>query len=84
MAELRHAILEDWRGSLIYFSARVTYNETGSDDESRRVSMKGKMLVKQTMAVFFRLYPVLRCIRFVRQTDFRKGKCRGYAGSGFL
>ena len=28
MAELRHAILEDWRGSLIYFSARVTYNNT--------------------------------------------------------
>ena len=76
MAELRHAILEDWRGSLIYFSARVTYNETDSDNESRRVSMKGKMLVKQTMAVFF------ACI--VRQTDFRKGKCRGYAGSGFL
>ena len=46
--------------------------------------MKGKMLVKQTMAVFFCLYPVLRCIRFVRQTDFRKGKCRGYTGSGFL
>ena len=52
MAELRHAVLEDWRGSLIYFSARVTYNETGSDNESRRVSMKGKMLVKQTMAAF--------------------------------
>ena len=28
MAELRHAILEDWRGSLIYFSACVTYNNT--------------------------------------------------------
>ena len=30
MAELRHAVLEDWRGSLIYFSARVTYNNTVS------------------------------------------------------
>lgn len=62
MAELRHAIWEDWRGSLIYFSARVTYNETDSDNESRRVSMKGKMLVKQTVAIFSAC--ILCCIAF--------------------